>query len=111
MKKLVPFIVLLLISDQAFSQATFPVTNKRIVTEVWCDFLATKIKSQAEWWADQHNVKYNKTAKERKQRVVDKIRTMNILTDQSTTYKNLCESSVYILLKDTLKKLMPTMSP
>ena len=111
MKKLLPVIILLTFGSPVFAQATFPITNKRIVTDVWCDFLATKIEAQAQWWANQHNDIKQKTPKQKKQSEEQKKRSMALLANQSTTYKNLCEGSVYLLIKDTLKRIMPTINP
>ena len=47
MKKVFLALALIGFSSPVYSQATFPVTNKRIVTDLWCDFLATKLEANA----------------------------------------------------------------
>ena len=50
MKKVLLALALIGFSSSVYSQATFPVTNKRIVTDLWCDFLATKLEADAKYW-------------------------------------------------------------
>ena len=98
MRKLLLVIVLLVFSGPVHSQATFPVTNKRIVDDLWCDLLATKLSADAKHWR-------NLVANATNRITADKVLTE--LTNASTVYKNLCEGSVYLLIKGALKKVMP----
>ena len=104
MRKLPLILVLLLLSNNLFAQATFPLTDKRIVTELWCDLMANKLNADAKYWQKltmETPVKQAKRSTSRADAVISRIST------ESTVYKNLCEGSVYLLIKETLSKLMP----
>ena len=98
MRKLLLVIVLLVYSGPVYSQATFPVTNKRIVDDLWCDLMATKLSADAKHW---RNLVANATTETTNNRITAD------LANASTIYKNLCEGSVYLLIKGALKKVMP----
>ena len=85
MKKVLLALALIVFSSPIYSQATFPVTNKRIVTDLWCDFLATKLEADAVYWGRElaKDIKIKKIFEER-----DKVLVR--LAHATTIYKNLC---------------------
>jgi len=97
-RKILLVIVLLVFSGPVYSQATFPLTNKRIVDDLWCDLMATKLSADAKHWK---NLVTNATTGVTNNRITAD------LANTSTAYKNLCEGSVYLLIKGALKKMMP----
>ena len=85
MKKILFALALIVFSSPVYSQATFPVTNKRIVTDLWCDALATKLEADAQFWFRdlEKDIEIKKIFEER-----DKVQAR--LVNSSTIYKNLC---------------------
>ena len=85
MKKILLALALIVFSSSAYAQATFPVTNKRIVTDLWCDFLATKLEADAKYWFRdlEKDIEIKKLFEER-----DKVQAR--FANSSTIYKNLC---------------------
>jgi hypothetical protein len=85
MKKVLLALALIGFSSPVYSQATFPVTNKRIVTDLWCDFLATKLEANAKYWFRdlEKDIEIKKLFEER-----DKVQTR--LANSSIIYRNLC---------------------
>ena len=85
MKKVLLALALIVFSSPVYSQATFPVTNKRIVTDLWCDFLATKLEADAIYWGRdlEKDIDIKKIFEER-----DKVLVR--LAHATTIYKNLC---------------------
>ena len=85
MKKVLLALALIIYSSLSYAQATFPVTNKRIVTDLWCDALATKLEADAEYWYRdlKKNIGIKKLFEER-----DKVQVR--LMNSSTIFKNLC---------------------
>ena len=81
MKKLIISIVMLMFSQSVYAQATFPVTNERIVSDLQCDLLANKLSADMLNW---HNTwKKKSMVKERNIFMVQ-------LAHESAVYKNLC---------------------
>ena len=85
MKKVLLALALIGFSSPVYSQATFPVTNKRIVTDLWCDFLATKLEADAKYWFRdlEKDIEIKKLFEER-----DKVQAR--LANSSIIYRNLC---------------------
>ena len=81
MEKLLLVMALLLFSSAVFAQATYPITNKRIVDDLWCDLMATKLSADAKHWR-------NLVADGTKGKIRNRI--MSDLADASTVYKTLC---------------------
>ena len=98
MKKVLLALALIGFSSSVYAQATFPVTNKRIVTDLWCDALATKLEADARYWISlMRNSKVMKDADQPKKADMGvgylTQRTSKViaqLADESTIYKNLC---------------------
>jgi len=72
--------VLLIFSSTVYGQATFPLTNKRIVTDVWCDLLATKLSADALYW---QNMWKDSTKTDRDSLMIQ-------MAHESNVYNNLC---------------------
>jgi hypothetical protein len=89
MKKFLLILILIIFSSPVYAQAIFPVTNKRIVTDLWCDFLATKLEANTK---NYKNVLASETINGMKVlangSAYDRIITN--LANDSTIYKNLC---------------------
>ena len=81
MKKLIISIVMLMFSQSVYAQATFPVTNERIVSDLQCDLLANKLSADMLNW--YNTWKKKSTVKERNIFMVQ-------LAHESAVYKNLC---------------------
>ena len=80
MKKLIMIAAILLFSESIYAQATFPLTNDRIVSDLQCDLLANKLSADMLNW---HNTWKKPMGNERKI-------LMAQLAHESTVYKNLC---------------------
>ena len=80
-KKLIISIVMLMFSQSVYAQATFPVTNERIVSDLQCDLLANKLSADMLNW-------YNTWKK--KSMVKERNIFMVQLAHESAVYKNLC---------------------
>ena len=89
MKKVLFLLALIVYSSPVYSQATFPVTNKRIVTDLWCDFLATKLEANTK---NYKNVLAGEPINGMKVLVNRSAynRIITNLANDSTIYKNLC---------------------
>ena len=73
-------VVLVFFSGAVYGQATFPVTNKRIVTDIWCDLLATKLSEDALYWQNM----WKKAMKK------DRDYLMIQMAHETNVYRNLC---------------------
>ena len=80
MRKFFLIVLLLFFSSTVYGQATFPVTNKRIVTDVWCDLLATKLSADALYWQNMWKKVMGK----------DRDYLMIQMAHESNVYNNLC---------------------
>ena len=89
MKKVILALALIIFSCPVYSQATFPVTNKRIVDDLWCDFLATKLEADVK---NYKNVVTGKPINSSKVFVNGNAynRIITNLANDSIIYKNLC---------------------
>ena len=89
MKKVLLALALIGFSSPVYSQATFPVTNKRIVTDLWCDFLATKLEANAK---NYKNVLAGEPINGMRVFVNGPAynRIITNLANDTTIYKNLC---------------------
>ena len=72
---------MLMFSHSVYAQATFPVTNERIVSDLQCDLLANKLSADMLNW--YNTWKKKSTVKERNIFMVQ-------LAHESAVYKNLC---------------------
>ena len=89
MKKVLLALALIGFSSPVYAQATFPVTNKRIVTDLWCDFLATKLESDAKYYKNiLAGEPINGTRVFANGPAYNRIITN--LANDTTIYKNLC---------------------
>jgi hypothetical protein len=80
MRILLLVIGLSILNSAVYGQAMFPLSNKRIVTDVWCDLLATKLSADAVYW---QNTWRKSMKKERNEIMVQ-------LAHETSVYKNLC---------------------
>jgi hypothetical protein len=81
MKKLIMIAAILLFSESIYAQATFPLTNDRIVSDLQCDLLANKLSADMLNW--QNTWKKSMGKDERNNLMVQ-------LAHESSVYKNLC---------------------
>jgi hypothetical protein len=102
-KKLALVLALLMFSSPVFAQALGH-PDDAIVTDKWCDDMVYVLKENAKNYA--RPLTKEDLKKQFKERDLQLVR----LSHASTAYKNLCKGSVYKLIKDTLKKLMPAIS-
>ena len=111
-KKLALVLVLLMFSSPVFAQATFPNDSRRLVTDEWCNAMAYRLQEEG-----AHRFRLNVSKEDffgkklTREKLKEKYKENDIvlarLSHASTAYKNLCEGSVYELIKGALKKLMP----
>ena len=80
MRILLLVIGLSILNSAVYGQAMFPLSNKRIVTDVWCDLLATKLSADAVYW---QNTWRKSMKKERDYLMVQ-------MAHESNVYNNLC---------------------
>lgn len=80
MRTVLLIIGLSFLSITVFGQATYPLSEKRIVTDVWCDLLATKLSADALYWQNSWRTSLEKERDE----------IMLQLASESVVYKNLC---------------------
>ena len=80
MLKFFLIVVLMFFISTVYGQATFPVTNKRIVTDIWCDLLATKLSADAVYWQNMWKPAMKK----------DRDYLMIQMAHETNVYNNLC---------------------